>query len=369
MSRQSFIQASFAPWVNDEVKGILGALKTDALTGEIVCKKGELVIKKLSNSDVTVSGSARNVGEDIVWNLNADLKTSVLNPWTEDLKGVMQEKSPQVKKIADKIESIQLSVSGSTNNIEGTVAVRQDVEGGLFLEVDYTMNWKGNGFDAGWESTFHLDSLNTEYGILENLHVQIIGEEGHVEVNWDNDILKARALGSRWELYARLNGFAEWNNENKGGKLAARLNFRKPVLIQLKDDNLSMQAPIHFDRFDLVVALHPEKNRNRTIERGLLDIQVESDLILGDATFSLDTEMWTEWLDLMIMRADARTCHLLQIHFSRVVVVKFCGPSPFLRYWERHSLCQKELNLHGSSTMKKQKHKEKQIGSNLMTSN
>ncbi|MFB1019395.1 MAG: hypothetical protein QMC37_04060, partial [Flavobacteriales bacterium] len=105
-------------------------------------------------------------------------------------------------------------------------------------------------------------------------------------------------------MYARLNGFAEWNNENKGGKLAARLNFRSPVLTQLKDENLSMQAPINFDRFDLVVALHPEKNRNRTIERGLLDIQVESDLILGDASFSLDTDVWTEWLDLMIMRAE-----------------------------------------------------------------
>jgi hypothetical protein len=301
----AIVHPSFiSPWVNDEVKGILGALKTDAFTGEIVCKNGELVIHKLSNSDVTVSGSARNVGEDIVWDLNVDLNTSVLEPWTEDLKEVLQEKSPQVKKLADKIESIQLSARGRTNNIEGTVAVRQDVEGGLFLEVDYTMNWKGNGFDAGWESTFHLDSLNTEYGILKNLHVQIIGEEGHVEVKWDNDILKARALESRWELYARLNGFAEWNNENKGGKLAARLNFRSPVLTQLKDDNISIQAPIHFDRFDLVVALHPEKNRNRTIERGLLDIQVESDLILGDASFSLDTDVWTEWLDLMIMRAE-----------------------------------------------------------------
>ena len=191
----AIVHPSFlAPWVNDEVKGILEALETDALTGDLVCKNGELVIHKLSNSDVTVSGSVRNVGEDIVWDLNADLNTSVLDPWTEDLKGVMQEKSPQVKKIADKIKSIQLSASGSTNNIEGTVAVSQDVEGGLFLEVDYTMNWKENGFAAGWESTFHLDSLNTEYGILENLHVQIIGEEGHVEVNWDNDILKARAL-------------------------------------------------------------------------------------------------------------------------------------------------------------------------------
>jgi len=293
-----------SPWVNDEVQGILGALKTDELTGEIICKKGELVINKLSNSDVTISGSARNLGEEIVWDLNAELKASLLKPWTEDLKVIIEEKSPQVKQIADKIESIQLSARGSTNTVEGTVSVTQDVEDGLYLQVDYTLNWEENGLNDEWESTFYLDSLNTEYGILENLHVQLIGEEGHVEVKWDNDILKARVLGSRWELYSHLNGFAEWNNENRGGKLAARLNFKKPVLIQLKDENLSMQAPINFDRFDLVVALHPEKNRNRTIENGLLDIQVESDVILGDATFSLDTEMWTEWLDLMILRVD-----------------------------------------------------------------
>lgn len=293
-----------APWANDEVNNILEALKTDELTGDVIYKDGALVVNNLSNSDVTISGSARNIGEEYAWNLNLDLKTSLLKPWTEDLKVAMQEKSPEAKKIADKIDSIHLSASGGTNNIEGTLAVSQDLEGGLSLQANYTLNWEEHGFDAGWESTFYLDSLHSEYGILKNLHAQINGEKGHVEVKWDNDILKAKAMSNRWGLYSRLNGFAEWNDDNRGGKRSASLNFIKPLLIQLKDGNTAGQAPIKFDRFNLDVAIHPEKNKNHTMEKGLLDVQVESDVMIGDATFSLDTEVWTEWLDLMIMRVD-----------------------------------------------------------------
>ena len=293
-----------APWVNDEVNDIIGALNTDELTGKIIYKNGALEVNNLSNSDITVSGSARYVSEAFAWDLNVDLKASLLTPWTDDLTMAMQEKSPQIKKITDKIESLHFSARGSTNNIEGTVAVTQEVEGGLSLQAEYTLHWTERGFAAGWGSSFHLDSLETEYGILKNLHAQMSGEEGHVEVKWDNDILKAKALGNQWEWHSRLNGFAEWNNENRGGKLSARLNFRNPVLIELNDDNSSIQAPINFDRFNVVVTLHPEKNRNRTMEKGLLDVQVESDLMTGDATFSLDTEVWSEWLDLMIMRVD-----------------------------------------------------------------
>jgi len=290
------------PWVNDEVNDILGALNTDEMTGKVIYKNGVLVINKLTNSDGTISGSARNIGEELAWDLNVDLKASLLKPWTEDLKVAMQEISPQAKKIADKIESIHLSARGSTNNIEGTVAVSQNLGGGLSLQADYTLNWKEHGFAAGWESTFHFDSLETEYGIFENINAEIYGEEGHVDVTWDNDIRKAKTFGNSWELHTRLNGFAEWNNPNRGGKLTANLNFIKPVLIQIKDNNSSIQAPIKFDRFNLVAALHPEKNQ--TIEKGVLDVQIESDLMTGDARFSLDTEMWTEWLDLMIMRVD-----------------------------------------------------------------
>ena len=92
------------PWVNDEVNDILGALNTDEMTGKIIYKNGVLVINKLSNSDGTISGSVRNIGEEFAWDLNVDLKASLLKPWTEDLKVAMQEISPQAKKIAEELD-------------------------------------------------------------------------------------------------------------------------------------------------------------------------------------------------------------------------------------------------------------------------
>ena len=58
-----------APWANDEVNNILEALKTDELTGDVVYKDGALVVNNLSNSDVTISGSGRKIGEEYAWNL------------------------------------------------------------------------------------------------------------------------------------------------------------------------------------------------------------------------------------------------------------------------------------------------------------
>lgn len=294
------------PWVNNDVKDFIGELDIDELKGEIICKDGKLIVNQLYNSEIRLAGMGSIVDEDIVWDLTLDLEASLLNPWTQDLKVVIQDKSPKFKKTVDEIRSIHISAQGSRNNIDGVIALSRDGNEDrgreTSLSADYSIDWNEGGFADGWESHIHLDSLETEYGNLENLNAQLKGEDGHVEVKWDNDILEANTEGSSWELYSRLNGYAEWNDKARGGKLSTRLNFRKPILIDVQKEGQAMRAPINFDRFDILLELNPDINKNLTKEKEFLDIKVESDLILGDATFSLDTDVWKEWLDLMIHR-------------------------------------------------------------------
>jgi len=291
-----------ATWVNDDVKALLGKLNADQLMGNILCKNGALIINDLSNSEISISGMGRKVGGEIVWDVNLDIESSLLTPWSKEIIGQIQDKSPELSEMIDEIKTINISARGSSRKIEGDIAILKAHEVVALIQADYSINWDERGFENGWQAYLHLDSLDTDYAIIENLNAQINGKDGHLEVLWDNDVLEAKTKESNWRLYSHLNGFAEWSDENRGDKLSARLNFRKSVLIDVKEGEHSVLEPIKFDRFDIVLELNHELNENRSIEERLLDVKVESDLILADATFSLDTEEWKDWIDRMVMR-------------------------------------------------------------------
>ena len=101
-----------APWVNDDVKALLGKLNADQLMGKILCKNGALIINDLSNSEISISGMGRKIGGEIVWDINLDIESSLLAPWSQEIIGQIQDKSPELSEMIDEIETINLSVRG-----------------------------------------------------------------------------------------------------------------------------------------------------------------------------------------------------------------------------------------------------------------
>jgi hypothetical protein len=277
----------YARWGGDEIVDIVSNLKSDEVKGRVVIEEGVIRIENLANSQVSISGKVIEVEK--VWDINIDIDTELVKPWIDQ----MEINNAEIEGYIANIKNIRLDAQGGLNSSNGVIVLTSNVREGRNhdnekMEVGYDLVINEGGWRSGLSCGVSIDSLSGKFGIVQDLTGKLEIQNGHAEFRWENEILRARTSNEDLLLYSHLNGYCEMElGGAEPNGIKARLDFSNSIIV---GDN---REPINFERFDLTLEIH---------DSGLLDFEIESELIIGEGVINIDEKVWSVWMERTVMR-------------------------------------------------------------------